>query len=50
LYWFFDLPMVASHNKFLNFLKDTETFSDGVNQFMSFVSSKKKRKTDEIQL
>jgi hypothetical protein len=50
LYWFFDLPMVASHNKFLNFLKDTETFSDGVKQFMSFVSSTKKRKTDEIQL
>lgn len=50
LYWFFDLPIVAKHNKFLSCLKDTYTFMDGLRQLMAFTPNLKKRTTVKIPL
>lgn len=50
LYWFFDLPVVAQHNKFLPCLKDTYTFMDGLYQLMAFTPKIKRRTTAKIPL
>lgn len=50
LYWFFDLPLVAAHNLFLPYLKNTDTFMEALQVFLSARRNMAKRTDSRVPL
>ncbi|GAB4409632.1 MAG: DUF1152 domain-containing protein [Anaerolineae bacterium] len=50
LYWFFDLPTVAAHNLFLPHLRNTETFMEALQSFLSVRKQLRKRADGKVYL
>lgn len=48
LYWFFELSVVAEHNLFLSYLRDTHTFMETLHVYLSVKKELRTRKTKKI--
>jgi hypothetical protein len=50
LYWFFDLPVVAAQNGFLDELAETDTFMQGVMAYMAYIRRIERRPDTKVPL